>query len=147
LTACSSEQTQEKEKKAETVIEHKIDAIEEAKSVVNTINEKTQEAVNDQEKESVETVQTASSTIQKAAALNGAELYKACASCHGQNAEKPALNASAIIANWESKKIEAALKGYKDGTYGRKMKGIMQAQCKTLSDEKIKVLSDYISSL
>lgn len=157
LSACSSEQVQEKHKetavdqkidavkeaknvvhvqepKKESVIDQKIDAIKEARAVVNVVNTKTKEI-------------SVASTVQKAP-LNASSLYqKSCASCHGENADKPALNASAIISKWSSKQIQDSLDGYKNGTYGGKMKAIMQGQIKPLSSEDIKALSNYISNL
>ena len=44
-------------------------------------------------------------------------------------------------------KIEASLKGYKDGTYGGPMKGVMAGQVKNLSDADIKDLSAQIAAI
>lgn len=71
--------------------------------------------------------------------------FAPCASCHGTTAEKSALGKSQIIKGWEASKIEAALKGYKDGTYGGPMKGVMKGQVARLSDEDIKNLAQQIS--
>ena len=137
LGACSGENVQEKEKKTDTVIEHKIDAVKEAKAIVTTVNE----TVKKVEKIAVEAI------IQKELPSASSLYLSSCASCHGGSAEKSALNNSAAIATWSSKKIQDALHGYKNGTYGGTMKGIMQGQSKPLSNEDIKRLSDYISSL
>jgi len=86
--------------------------------------------------------------IAKPSTQSGSSLYTAkCASCHGKDAKKSALNASQAIAGWDSSKTQGALKGYQDGSYGKKMKNIMQGQTKPLSDADIKLLSDYISIL
>ncbi len=85
--------------------------------------------------------------INAMAASDGATLFKNCAGCHGVNAEKKALGRSQIINEWKSDKIESALIGYKKGTYGGVMKGIMKTQAARLSDEKIKTLSKYIPTL
>lgn len=80
--------------------------------------------------------------------LNGGTIFaRQCASCHGQNGEKSALNKSKIIKGWETKKTVMALKGYQDGTYGSSMKGIMKAQVNGFSDVQIDVVSEYISTL
>ncbi len=79
-------------------------------------------------------------------ASDGATLYKSCATCHGANGEKPALGKSEVIKGWDSKKVQEALAGYKAGTYGKAMKGVMKGQVTKLSDEDIKVLGDYIAS-
>ncbi len=79
--------------------------------------------------------------------ISGETIFNKCKSCHGNNAEKKALNSSAIIKGWEVSKIEDALKGYQNGTYGASMKNIMSAQAKGLSDEEIKKVATYIHSL
>ena len=80
-------------------------------------------------------------------AADGASIYKKCAGCHGANGEKPALGKSEVITGWEASKTIAALNGYKDGTYGKAMKGVMKGQVARLDDAKIKLLADYISTL
>ena len=79
-------------------------------------------------------------------AADGATLFKSCAGCHGANAEKSALGKSEIIKGWDASKTEAALKGYKDGSYGKAMKGVMKGQVARLNDDDIKALSEYIAS-
>lgn len=77
----------------------------------------------------------------------GKDLYMACIPCHGVNAEKHAFNASDIIANWDAKRIEEALMGYKKGIYGGAMKSTMTGQVANLSEEDMKKLAEYISGL
>jgi cytochrome c553 len=77
----------------------------------------------------------------------GKEIFATCASCHGQHAEKHALGKSKIIKGWSEAKIESALHGYKDGTYGGSMKGVMKGQASKLSDEDIKMVAKHISQL
>lgn len=86
---------------------------------------------------------------EKEATLNidAKQLYMKCAGCHGQKAEKSALNKSQIIKNWDSASIENSLNGYKDDTYGGAMKGLMKSQVLSLSKDEIKLLSDYITTL
>ncbi len=85
--------------------------------------------------------------INAMAADDGATLFKKCAGCHGANAEKKALGRSEVINAWKSDKIESALKGYKAGTFGGAMKGIMKGQVANLNDKQIKALADYIPTL
>ena len=80
-------------------------------------------------------------------ANDGAGLYKKCASCHGKKAEKKALNKSQVIQGWDKQKIVDALKGYKDGSYGGAMKGLMKGQVATYDDAQIEAVSEYISTL
>jgi len=86
-----------------------------------------------------------------AAAAGDAEKGKAafarCTSCHGQKAEKKALNASKVIAGWDAAETEKALHGYKDGSYGGAQKGLMKGQVAPLSDEDIKNIAAYIATL
>ncbi|EJF06198.1 Cytochrome c553 [Thiovulum sp. ES] len=79
--------------------------------------------------------------------IKGRNLFAKCAACHGQNAEKSALVKSQVIAGWDAAKIETALNGYKDGSYGGAMKGLMKGQVATLTDQEIIDLAIYISSL
>ena len=78
---------------------------------------------------------------------NGKNLYARCASCHGANAQNPALGKSQIIKGWEKSKIIEALNGYKNDTYGGAMKTIMKGQVTNLNDEDIESLAIYINSL
>ena len=80
-------------------------------------------------------------------AADGAALYKKCASCHGQKGEKKALNQSQVIQGWDVAKTVAALKGYKDGSYGGKMKGLMKGQVAAYDDAKIQAVAEYIAGL
>jgi len=86
----------------------------------------------------------ASSTL---LAADGASIYKKCAGCHGGKAEKAALGKSKIIANMSEDEISKALNGYKDGTYGGTMKGLMKGQVASLSKEDVSSLATYIASL
>ena len=66
----------------------------------------------------------------------------ACAGCHGANFEKAALGKSKIVKDMTKADIETALKGYKDGSYGGAMKGVMAPNAKKLSDEDIKAIAE-----
>ena len=79
--------------------------------------------------------------------LDGEALFKSCASCHGQKAEKEALGKSQVIAGWNKEKIIQALNGYKDGTYGGVMKNIMKGQVATKTDAEVDALATFISNL
>lgn len=78
---------------------------------------------------------------------DGNAIYKVCSGCHGDDASKSALGKSQIIKGWDAKKIADALHGYKNGTYGAAMKGVMAGQVSKLSDEDIKAVSEHISKL
>lgn len=79
-------------------------------------------------------------------ATEGADIYSKCIACHGVNAEKKAMGKSQVIAGWEVDKTIAALKGYKDGSYGGAMKGVMKGQVMRLSDAQIEAVAAYIAT-
>lgn len=81
-----------------------------------------------------------------AVSLSAASLT-ACAACHGANFEKAALGKSQIIKGWDAAKIEASLTGYKDGTYGGPMKGVMLGQVKNLTEADIKDMAAQIAAI
>lgn len=79
-------------------------------------------------------------------ANDGAGLYKKCAGCHGMHAEKKALGKSHVIAKMSEEEIVTALKGYKDGSYGGAMKGVMKGQVASYSDEDIQNVAKHITT-
>ena len=79
--------------------------------------------------------------------INADASFAQCSACHGVNGEKHALGKSKIIQGWKSEKTIAALKGYKDGTYGSAMKGVMKGQVSKLSDEDMQSLAKHIERL
>ncbi len=80
------------------------------------------------------------------AAADGAALYKKCASCHGNTGEKRALNKSKVINEMSKEELVAALKGYKDGTYGGPMKALMKGQVASYDDAQIEAVSEFIAA-
>ena len=68
----------------------------------------------------------------------------ACAGCHGQHFEKKAMGKSKIVKDMSEADILVALKGYKDGTYGGGMKGLMKGQVAALSDADMKAIATAI---
>ena len=97
--------------------------------------------------------ETSQTDIEKpAVALTDAQaspevIFNRCKSCHGNNAQLKALGASHVIQGWDVAKIENALKGYQNGTYGGSMKSVMAAQAKGLSNEEIQKVANYIHNL
>jgi cytochrome c553 len=82
-----------------------------------------------------------------ATAMSADANFAKCSACHGKNAEKHALGKSQVIQGWKAEKTLAALKGYKDGTYGGPMKGVMKGQVGNLSEADMKALAEYIEGL
>ena len=58
----------------------------------------------------------------------------ACKACHGQNFEKHALGKSKVVSEMSKADVSAALIGYKKGTYGGPMKGVMKGQVAKYSE-------------
>ncbi len=79
-------------------------------------------------------------------AADGAALFKKCAACHGAHGEKKALGKSKVIRDMSAAEIETALKGYKDGTYGGAMKGLMKGQVAGLDETQIKTIAEYVGA-
>ena len=67
-----------------------------------------------------------------------------CKGCHGANFEKAALGKSKVVKDMSKEEIVAALKGYKDGSYGGPMKGMMAGQVKSLDDAAIEAIAAEI---
>ena len=68
----------------------------------------------------------------------------ACKGCHGAQFEKVAMNVSKVVKDMSKEEIIAALKGYKDGTYGASMKALMQGQVASWDDAKIEAAAAQI---
>ncbi len=75
----------------------------------------------------------------------GAVNIASCKGCHGLHFEKKALGVSKIVKDMNSTEITNALVGYKNGTFGGSMKGIMKGQVKKLSAKDIVQVSKQIS--
>ena len=150
LVACSDDGSsssvkqdmfKEAAKTAEVVEEVKEPAPEVAPIAVETVEESSRVVLQ----ETTEVVEDAKAELTPT--KNGADLFKVCSSCHGVNGEKKALNKSQVIQGWSEVQVSTALIGYKDGSYGGAMKGLMKSQVTKLSDEEIAALSKYISEL
>lgn len=78
----------------------------------------------------------------------GKAIFAKCIRCHGANAQRKALSKSEIIAGKSVTYLEKALAGYKAGTRNVAGMGIvMNGQIAPLSDEDIKAVAAYISTL
>lgn len=67
-----------------------------------------------------------------------------CVGCHGANFEKVAMGKSKVVKDMSKADIVAALKGYKDGSYGGAMKGLMKGQVASLDDAAIEAMAAEI---
>lgn len=139
---------------AKTVVNEAKDAVTNIKEELET---KVQEAQNSQvasdiKDDASKVIQDVSSKAQEikdeaTSSLDGAKLFVSCAGCHGTNAQNAALGKSQIIKGWDEAKTLEALKGYKDGSYGGAMKGMMKSQVDNKSDEELEALAKYIANL
>lgn len=80
---------------------------------------------------------------------DGASLYSdRCAVCHGDDGSMSAMRKSRAIAGMDSQQIESDLREYRTGKLNRYgMAGVMRAQVVSFSDEQIKEVAKYISTL
>ena len=153
LIGCSEESTtssgQQDMFKQATKVAEPIVAVEEVKEPAVEVAPVTVEIVDEKNKivldETTDIVEVP--TAKEVVTKSGAELFKVCSSCHGVSGEKKALNKSQVIQGWSEVQVSTALNGYKDGSYGGAMKGLMKSQVTKLSDRDISALSKYISEL
>jgi len=61
-----------------------------------------------------------------------------CKGCHGAHFEKHALGKSKIVKDLTKEQVAKALVGYKHGTYGGVMKGVMKGQVARYSEAELK---------
>lgn len=71
--------------------------------------------------------------------------YAKCVGCHGANGEKVAMGKSKVIKDMTKADFIAAMKGYKDGSYGGPMKALMKGQAMPLSDADIEAIANQIA--
>jgi cytochrome c-type protein NapB len=68
----------------------------------------------------------------------------ACKGCHGQNFEKHALGKSKIVKDLTKAEVAEALVGYKNGTFGGPMKGVMKGQVARYSVADLKAAAQVL---
>ena len=83
------------------------------------------------------------STLLASSTLYAAGLA-ACAGRHGQNFEKVVMGKSKVVKDMSEADILVALKGYKNGTYGGAMKGLMKGQVANLLDKEMAAMAAAI---
>ena len=81
-----------------------------------------------------------------ASALYAGTSTAGCVGCHGKGFEKKAMGKSKVVKDMSHEAIVAALKGYKAGTYGGAMKGLMKGQVASLSDADMEAIADQIKN-
>ena len=157
VAVSANEKTEEiKDSEEVAAISQKVEEVKEvATEAASTVNKKvtgiidsTSKKAEDKKTESVEKVEEVKTKVEeKTSSINAKALFAACSACHGQNGELAALGKSQIIKGWDKAKVVAALNGYKDGSYGGVMKGVMKGQVVTKSEEEIDALAEFVSNL
>ena len=107
--------------------------------------EAVRKSVETEAKKATEGVEAAAAAAKKS--VDAAALFTKCAGCHGMKGEKHALGQSNVIGGQSKAELVKKIEGYKNGTYGGAMKGLMAGQVKSLTPEEIDALADYISKL
>ena len=67
-----------------------------------------------------------------------------CKGCHGADFGKKAMGKSKVVKDMSKADIAKALKGYKAGTYGGAMKGLMKGQVAKYSDKDLDAMAAEI---
>ncbi len=143
--AQKSEATQAVEKAANVVKESVNKAAQTAKEAVNKVEKAAKEAT-----QKAKEAATAATNAVKNAVSNeeGKRLFAKCAGCHGKDGKTKALGKSAPIAGLPADQIVKDLEGYKAGTLNKHGMGtLMKGQVANLTDDQIKALAEFISSL
>ncbi len=82
------------------------------------------------------------------AAPDGKALFKQCAICHGEQAQKRSLDVSAVIAGMDAKEIVKTLKSYQSGELNQYGFGqMMQGQATRLTEAEMQAVAVYVASL
>jgi cytochrome c553 len=158
LLGCSEEQHKETKQELSTSMDKITKVVKEEsvkmaqntqETLTKTVKSINKEVTQKSQKLIAETSEAIDNSLKdtKEASADGAKIFTKCTACHGQNAEKKALNKSQIIKGWSEEKIVTALDGYKTGTYGGSMKGVMKPQASKLNDSEVKAVAKYISNL
>ena len=87
---------------------------------------------------------TSIATLTVASSLMAGVNAGACKGCHGADWSKKALGKSKVVSDMSHADIAAALKGYKDGSYGGPMKGLMKGQVAKYSDADLDAFSQTV---
>lgn len=77
-------------------------------------------------------------------ALMAAVNAGACTGCHGSDWSKVALGKSKVVSDMTHAEIAESLIGYKDGSYGGPMKGMMKGQVAKYSNAELEAFAQTI---
>ncbi|SFV51706.1 Cytochrome c, class I [hydrothermal vent metagenome] len=133
---------------ATKAVEKTAEVAKEAGKVADKAVEATKEAASKAVEKTAEVAKEAKDAVaQKATEVKEAVAgvdTKACQGCHGAKFEKKAMNVSKIVKDLTKAEIVTALKGYKDGSYGGAMKGLMKGQVASFDDAKIEAIAAQV---
>ncbi|RBQ28274.1 c-type cytochrome [Aliarcobacter vitoriensis] len=148
LSGCTEDKQEQKvEQSTKTQVKQEVNvAVEQEKEKIVEEVKKIEEKSTDTQQEKKEEAKI-DLKVEDTNLADAETMFKTCASCHGTKGEKEALGKSQAIAGWDKDRTIKALNGYKDGTYGGVMKGIMKPHVETKTPEQIDVLADFISKL
>lgn len=158
--ATSAKETMDEAVEATTEVAAPV--VEAAQEKVEEVTEAVKEAVSTEEANASdaaseeseapateETTEEASAPAEAAVDTEaGKALYVKCAACHGPDGKMKALGKSAVIAGQSAADLEMKITEYKAGTRDvAGMGAMMKVQVSGLSDEDVKAVSAYISTL
>ncbi len=89
-------------------------------------------------------VATTASIALASTAFAGEVNVAACAACHGADFGKVAMGVSKVVKDMTHDEIATALKGYKAGTYGGKMKSVMASQVSKYTEAELEAAAQKI---
>lgn len=75
------------------------------------------------------------------------KLFTQCSKCHGKLAQNHAMGKSKIMRDLSKEEIISAIKGYRNGTYGKLMKSTKKQTFAHFTDRQIEQLATYIKTL
>jgi len=136
-------------KTAKTLKESAKKTTEESREITHKVAEAVKEDAKEVVKATKKVIKRAKVEIANGVEnAKGATLYSKCKSCHGANGRIKALGKSEIIAGQNAEDLAKKITEYKAGTRNVSGMGqLMKGQVIFMSDEDIKAVSTYISSL
>ncbi len=145
---CSDQKSEEAQEEISQSIEQIAKVVkEESKNITKSVEKETKKVAQKTVVSIDKALEKPKKTIEEKVSIDANALFAKCSSCHGVNGDKKALNKSQIIKGWSVTRLTDAINGYKDGSYGGSMKGVMKPQVNKLSNDEIKALSEHISKL
>jgi cytochrome c553 len=127
-------------------------AVEETKETATQAVEATKEAaapvVETAKVKAAEAVESVKEAVTPSDNAAGAAAYAKCAGCHGKDGKTKALGKSEVVAGQAAADLETKLVEYKAGIRNVSGMGtLMKGQVASMSDEDIKAVSEYMSSM